>query len=120
MLWSLAGPLFGTYLYYNKGPWSGGGERRQFRRAGVRIRKPTIAQLKDKIHEIYPDIDRHGVHSSITFDKGKNAYVLELKKDVYHLATSIDKVDADKCLDNIECVHLGVQIGQFMENFKRV
>jgi hypothetical protein len=80
----------------------------------------TIAEVKKKIHQMYPDIDKHGVHSSVTFDKEKNAYILELKKDVHHLATYIDKVDADKCLDNIECVHLGVQIGQFMENFKKV
>ena len=80
----------------------------------------TIAELKKKVHEMYPDIDKYGVTSSLTFDKGKNAYVLELKKDVHHLSTYIDKVDADKCLDNIECIHLGVQIGQFMENFKKV
>jgi hypothetical protein len=80
----------------------------------------TIAEVKDKIHEMYPDIDKHGVASSLTFDQGKNTYVLELKKGPHHLATYIDKVDADKCMDGIECVHLGVQIGQFMENFKKV
>ena len=80
----------------------------------------TIAELKDKIHGMYPDIDKYGVTSSLSYDKGKKTYVLELKKDQQHLATFIDKVDADKCLDNIECVHLGVQIGQFMENFKKV
>jgi len=82
--------------------------------------KHTLDEFKDKIHQMYPDLDKHGVHSSVTFDKKKNAFVLELKKGVHHLATYIDKVDADKCLDNIECVHLGVQIGQFMENFKKV
>jgi hypothetical protein len=80
----------------------------------------TIAELKDKIHEMYPDIDKYGVSATLTYDKGKKAFVLELKKDVHHLATYIDKVDADKCLDGKECIHLGVQIGQFMENFKKV
>jgi hypothetical protein len=80
----------------------------------------TIAALKAKVHEMYPDIDKHGVTSSLTYDKEKKAYVLELKKGPHHLATYIDKVDANKCLDNIECIHLGVQIGQFMENFKTV
>jgi hypothetical protein len=80
----------------------------------------TIAELRDKIHQMYPDIDKHGVQSTLTYDKGKNAYVLELRKDQHHLATYIDKEDADKCMDNIECIHLGVQIGQFMENFKTV
>jgi hypothetical protein len=80
----------------------------------------TIPELQAKIHEMYPDIDIHGVHSSLTYDKGKKAYVLELKKGPHHLSTYIDKADANKCLDNIECIHLGVQIGQFMENFKKV
>jgi hypothetical protein len=80
----------------------------------------TIDELKDKIHLMYPDIDKYGVTSSLTFDKGKNTYVLELKKEQHQLATYIDKEDADKCMDNIECIHLGVQIGQFMENFKKV
>jgi hypothetical protein len=80
----------------------------------------TIEELKDKIHEMYPDIDNYGVPSSLTFDEAKNAYVLELKKDPYHLVTYIDKEDGDKCMDNIECIHLGVQVGQFLENFKKV
>jgi hypothetical protein len=98
----------------------GGGESRLTLLKGVKVMKHTIAELKAKIHEMYPDIDEYGVTSSITYDKEKKTFVLELKKDVHHLATYIDKVDADKCLDNIECVHLGVQIGQFMENFKKV
>jgi hypothetical protein len=87
---------------------------------GVTDMAHTIAELKDKIHLMYPDIDKYGVTSTLTFDDAKNAYVLELKKGVHHLATYIDKADADKCMDNIECIHLGVQIGQFMENFKKV
>ena len=80
----------------------------------------TIKEMQKKIHEMYPDIDKHGVESSLTFDDKKNTYVLDLKKDQHHLSTYIDKEDADKCMDNIECIHLGVQIGQFMENFKKV
>ena len=82
--------------------------------------KHTIEELKGKIHQMYPGIDKHGVHSTLTYDKGKKTYVLELKKGPHHLSTFIDKVDADKCMDNIECIHLGVQIGQFLENFKTV
>jgi hypothetical protein len=108
------------YILYNKGPWAGGGERRAISPKGVMVMKHTIAELKAKIHEMYPDIDKHGVASSVTYDKAKKTYVMELKKGTHHLATYIDKADADKCLDGVECIHLGVQIGQFMENFKKV
>ena len=82
--------------------------------------KHTVDEMKVKIHQMYPGIGKHGVTSTVTYDKGKKTYVLELKKGPHHLATYIDKVDADKCLQGVECIHLGVQIGQFMENFKKV
>jgi hypothetical protein len=91
-----------------------------FRHGGVMIMKHTVDEMKAKIHEMYPKIDKHGVASTVTYDKTKKAYVLELKKGKHHLATYIDKVDADKCMEGIECIHLGVQIGQFLENFKNV
>ena len=80
----------------------------------------TIDEVKAKIHQMYPDIDKLGVAATVTFDEAKKTYVLELKKGPHHLATYIDKVDADKCMEGVECIHLGVQIGQFLENFKKV
>ena len=80
----------------------------------------TINNLKTKIHEMYPKIDEHEVAATVTYDKAKKTYVLELKKGTHHLNTFIDKADADKCMDGVECIHLGVQIGEFLENFKKV
>jgi hypothetical protein len=91
-----------------------------FHREGVTVMKHTLDEVKVKIHQMYPGIDKHGVASSVTYDKAKKTYVLELKKGPHHLATYIDKADADKCMDGVECIHLGVQIGQFLENFKKV
>jgi hypothetical protein len=90
------------------------------RYGGVMIMKHSIEEMKAKIHEMYPKIDKHGVASTVTYDKAKKTYVLELKKGPHHLSTYIDKADADKCMEGIECIHLGVQIGQFLENFKNV
>jgi hypothetical protein len=91
-----------------------------FRREGVKGMKHTIEEMKAKIHQMYPKIDKHGVASTVTYDQGKKTYVLELKKGAHHLSTYIDKADADKCMEGVECIHLGVQIGQFLENFKNV
>jgi hypothetical protein len=115
----LPGEVF-NLIFRVEAPGPGGNQTALFRHQGARVMEHTIAELQAKIHEMYPDIDKYGVESSVTFDQGKNAFVLELKKDVHHLATYINKEDADKCLDNIECVHLGVQIGEFLENFKKV
>ena len=82
--------------------------------------KHSIEEMKAKIHEMYPKIDKHGVAATVTYDKEKKTYVLELKKGSHHLNTFIDKADADKCMEGVECIHLGVQIGEFLENFKKV
>lgn len=78
----------------------------------------TIAALKDKIQEMYPEIAKYGVDSGLTFDAGKKTYVLKLTKGPHELSTYIDRVDADACMGGKECVHLGVQVRQFLDNFK--
>ena len=78
----------------------------------------TGVGLKTKVLEMYPEIEKMKVIPSLTFDAGKNAYVLKLTKGPHELSTYIDKVDADKCMNGIECIHLGVQVRQFLENFK--
>ncbi|MCL4504393.1 MAG: hypothetical protein M1438_21420 [Deltaproteobacteria bacterium] len=78
----------------------------------------TIVGLKEKILEMYPEIPKLGVVSTLTFDDDKKAYVLKLHKAEHELATYIDKADADRCMDGHVCVALGVQVRQFLENFK--
>ena len=78
----------------------------------------TIVGLKEKILEMYPEIPKLGVVSTLTFDDAKQAYVLKLQKGPHELSTYIDKPDADRCMDGHVCVSLGVQVRQFLENFK--
>ena len=79
----------------------------------------TNVGLKDKIMEMYPEINEHGISVSLDFSKEKKAYVVKLKKDQRELSTHLEKQDADECMDGIKCIHLGIKIGQFIENFKR-
>ncbi len=78
----------------------------------------TIVGLKEKILEMYPEIPKLGVVSTLTFEEDKQAYVLKLHKGPHELSTYIDKLDADRCMDGHVCVSLGVQVRQFLENFK--
>ena len=79
----------------------------------------TNVGLKDKIMEMYPEINEHGVSVALDFSKEKKAYVVKLKKDQRELSTHLEKQDADECMDGIKCIHLGIKIGQFIENFER-
>lgn len=80
----------------------------------------NTAAVRDKIAEMYPEIDQHKIILSVDFDAAKDAYVVTLKKDKHELSTHLEKKDADDCLRNIKCVYLGTQIGQFVKNFAKV
>ncbi|HXX57521.1 MAG TPA: hypothetical protein VEI96_05930 [Thermodesulfovibrionales bacterium] len=78
----------------------------------------TNVALKDKIMEMYPDIERNGIAVSLDFNEEKNAFIVKFKKDKHELTTHLEKKDADECIDGMKCVYLGVQISQFIKNFE--
>ena len=75
-------------------------------------------QLENKIYAMYPEIAKHGIKSSLDFDENKHVYIVKFKKDTHELTTHLEKKDADDCMNNVKCVYLGVQIGQFIKNFE--
>jgi hypothetical protein len=80
----------------------------------------TNVALKDKIMEMYPEINKHGISVGLDFSQGKNAYIVTFKKDNHELTTHLEKKDADECMDGIKCVYLGVQVSQFIKNFELI
>lgn len=74
--------------------------------------------LEDKILEMYPEIRKHGISVGLDFDANKDAYIVRFRKDSQELTTHLEKRDADDCMNNVKCVYLGVQIGQFIKNFE--
>lgn len=78
----------------------------------------SLESLKAKIVDFYPEIDKHGLETSLSFDQGKNAYIVQLQKGEHILTTHLEKADADSCMEGNKCIYLGVQIGQFVKNFE--
>ena len=78
----------------------------------------TQTALEDKIFEMYPEIRKHGIAVSLSFNNEKNAWVVKFSKGRHELTTHLEKKDADDCMDGLKCVYLGVQIGQFIKNFE--
>jgi hypothetical protein len=74
--------------------------------------------LEDKVLEMYPEIRRYGISVNLSFDEGKNAYIVKFARDNKELTTHLEKKDADDCMNNIKCVYLGVQVAQFIKNFE--
>ncbi len=78
----------------------------------------TVVGLKEKILELHPEVAKHGIVSTLTFDDEKKAYVLTLTKGPHKLSTYIDKPDASRCMDGHVCVSLSLQVAQFIANFQ--
>jgi hypothetical protein len=77
----------------------------------------TNVALKDKIMEMYPEIEDHKVSVGLNFDEQKDAYILTFKRGAETLTTRLEKQDADDCMNGIKCVSLGIQVMQFIKNF---
>jgi hypothetical protein len=78
----------------------------------------TLDALKAKIIDFYPEVEKHQLETSMIFDKGKNAYVIKIKKGKHELTTFLDKPDADSCIEGKKCVYLGLHIAEFVKNFE--
>ncbi|OGW48758.1 MAG: hypothetical protein A2078_05030 [Nitrospirae bacterium GWC2_57_9] len=77
----------------------------------------TNIALKEKIMEMYPEIGAQHFSVGLVFNEDKNAYIVTLSSERGTLTTHLEKQDADDCMNNIKCVYLGIQIGQFVKNF---
>jgi hypothetical protein len=77
----------------------------------------TIVGLKDKILEMYPELEKNGVAVNLVFDATKDAYVVSMHKGGHELTTHLERKDADDCMNGVKCVSLGIQVEQFVKNF---
>lgn len=77
----------------------------------------TIVGLKEKILEMYPELDEHGVAVNLTFDAEKDAYIVKMRKGSHELTTHLERQDAEECMNGIKCIYLGIQVVQFVKNF---
>ena len=73
--------------------------------------------LKDKIVEMYPEIGQHDISVGLDLNEEKDSYMIKFKKDSHELLTYLEKEDANECMDGHKCVHLGLKITEFINNF---
>jgi len=76
--------------------------------------------LCKKIIEIYPDIGECGIDVDVEFDSENKRWTVDLKKDAQHLKTFLEEGDAELCLQNKQCVSLGIEISQLRGNIERL
>ena len=79
-----------------------------------------IRELSEKLKEMYPQIMEYNLTLQLEFNPQKAYWVVKLERDDFKLHSYLAKKDANACLEGRHCVYLGVQIGQFINNFKFV
>jgi hypothetical protein len=77
----------------------------------------TASALEAKIREIYPELEEYHVSIAVSFDEKADAWVVTFSKNGHNLDTYLEQDDVQACIDGKKCVHMGVQIGRFIENY---
>jgi len=75
------------------------------------------SELLAKIREIYPEIEKNNIQISCYYDEKTEAWVVAFEHEDHSLETHLDKKDVEDCLAGKKCVHMGVQVGRFVETY---
>jgi predicted transport protein len=72
--------------------------------------------LKNKIAEMYPEIEKQSVSVSLAFSKENNACIVIFQKGDHLLMTPLGKKDVVALMDGVTCYYLDRQIARFVRN----
>jgi hypothetical protein len=78
----------------------------------------SFQELEQRLREHHADIAKLGIKLTLSCDRDRVGYVVALAKDDKQAEIFISKQDADDCMEGIECYHLGIEIGNFLREFK--
>lgn len=73
-------------------------------------------ELCEKIRDIYPEIGVCGIDIDVVYDDDQQRWRVDLKKEGRHLKTFLEEGDAEFCLAGKQCVGLGLEISQLVNN----
>ncbi len=76
----------------------------------------TIGALRDKIIEMYPELEKNGVALGLLYNAEKDTYFVNFSKGRKVFATHLEKKETDACMDGVKFSFLGSQIGHWMNN----
>lgn len=84
------------------------------------IMEHTTHELKVRLGEMYPELEKYKVKLDLEFKGDANYWVVKLSRGDHVLHTHLKVADANACLDGTRCIYLGVQVMQFLDNFNRL
>ena len=75
-------------------------------------------ELCSKIVEMYPEIGQCGIDVKVDWNEEKNSWVVDLAKGNHQLRHYLEDPDAESCIEGKQCVSLGLEIAQLVNNIK--
>ena len=70
--------------------------------------------LCNKINEIYPEIGECDKDLKVVWDSERNVWEVNFKKDGHRIKHYLEDEDAAACMEDIQCIGLGIEFGQFL------
>lgn len=77
-------------------------------------------ELCQKIRDLYPDIGECSIDVDVAFDEKNQRWRVDLKKGNRQLKTFLEEGDAELCMQDRQCVSLGIEISQLRDNIERM
>ena len=74
--------------------------------------------LCEKIVALYPEIGKCGIDIAVEYDPKEKVWLVDLKKGIHELKHHLEIPDADTCMENKQCVALGLDIDQLKKNIE--
>lgn len=71
--------------------------------------------LCEKITSSYPEIGACGIDVAVAFDKKKDSWLVDLRKEESHLQTLLEIHDAEKYLVGEKCLCLSMRVAQIVK-----
>jgi hypothetical protein len=78
----------------------------------------SLKELDQRLREHHSDIAKLGIELNVRADRERAGFVVEFAKGGKQAEIFISQKDADECLQGIECYHLGIELGNFIREFK--
>ena len=79
----------------------------------------TQVALEDKILDMYPEIRENKLTPRMSFDAGKNSWVVKFLRDGKEQTVYVSKADADMCMDNTYCEALKTDLCDVIKKFEK-
>jgi len=76
--------------------------------------------LREKITSIYPEIGACGIDIDVAFNKKKDVWVVDLKKNEKVLRTHLEIGDAEKCMEGGKSCSLRSRVTQLARMTKKL